>query len=384
MKPSICGECYKRIDLRDTAAAIEANREYRHGCGRVLIRPQAFPVPSLLETHRARLIRSAISEEVMAARGYVSVVDEVVARRLRHASTPLPAIDIPWYGVDGEVAHHQLRPDSPSRGRDGRLVKYPLPPRTRNVLDIHPAKTREVCSSSEPLFVTEGVLKGDSLLSDDGEGLSGHSRLTISLNGVWGWKRDRGPLPDWDAVEVKGRTVAVVFDSDLRTNPSTHEAARQLEGFLTDRGASVRVKVIDEAWAWRNFPDLAGATHLGIDDLNFAGGTVDMLPTLEEANEAIYRDVLEWIAQYAPTRSAERVAETIVAEARRKGGTAVEASQRYLMRVASVRSFTTIQKACDWMKSDRCPPIQVTLRPYRNSQFIHLFVLRSKDSWEAL
>jgi hypothetical protein len=344
--PAICTECWAPVDLAGANAAIDENREYVHECGRVLIRSRTFEAPTLLDQHRVRLVRSAISDEVMAARGYISVVDEITARRLRHAATPLPAIDIPWYGVDGELVHHQLRPDNPVIGRDGRVAKYPLPVSSRNVLDIHPSRTQVVCSGNEPLYVTEGVLKGDSLVSQDPAGLSGRDRLTISINGVWGWTRQREPLPDWEAINLKDRPVFIVFDSDLQTNSNTLEAARQLRAFLSDQGARAQIKVIDEAWAWMEFPGLAGTTHLGIDDLNAAAGSVDRLPTLEDVNEDLYRDALSWIAEHAPTASARRVAEAVVAEARRIGGAAVEASQRHLMPLANVRSFTTIQKAC--------------------------------------
>ncbi len=86
-----------------------------------------------------------------------------------------------------------------------------------------------------PVYVTEGTKKA---LKACQEGL-----LCIALAGVDAWKDKRSgesaPIPDLDKITWKGRTVFVVFDSDLTTKPAVRFAEFRLGRELRDRGATV-------------------------------------------------------------------------------------------------------------------------------------------------
>jgi Domain of unknown function (DUF3854) len=229
--PSICGRCHEDIDREAVLRAIADGAENRHTCGRVLQRASGHDLTQiLLEPHRDRLHRSALTNQVIVGRAYRSVTDRSTGRQIGHArNVPLPAIDIPTYDVEGRLAYHQLRSDKPQVGKDGKEIKYKLPRGTVYMLDVHPSMTSEVAASSHPLYVTEGTLKADALVS------AGFP--AVGLNGVWGWMRKKKPLDDWNHILLQDRDIYIVFDSDIATNPDIAESARRLKRFLVGGGA---------------------------------------------------------------------------------------------------------------------------------------------------
>jgi Domain of unknown function (DUF3854) len=89
---------------------------------------------------------------------------------------------------------------------------------------------------STPLWLTEGEKKA---LKACQEGLA-----CIALPGVWSWRTragrvdgKSGPVEDLDHIAWQRRTVYVVFDSDLATNPSVRDAEHALAQELRRRGA---------------------------------------------------------------------------------------------------------------------------------------------------
>ncbi len=96
-------------------------------------------------------------------------------------------------------------------------------------LDVHPFARKWLGDPSVPLFVTEGVKKGDALAS---RGL-----CAVALLGVWNWRgaNERGgkvALPEWESIALNDRQVYVVFDSDVMAKPQVHGALARLKGFL--------------------------------------------------------------------------------------------------------------------------------------------------------
>ncbi|MHB8542718.1 MAG: phage/plasmid primase, P4 family [Leptospirales bacterium] len=163
----------------------------------------------------------------------------------------------------------QIRPDDP-RIREGKPVKYETPLHSKNVLDVHPSSQKQIANPEEPLFITEGIKKGDSITSI---GLT-----AISLTGVWNWrgKNSQGgnvALPDWEDVAIKGREIRIVFDSDSATNDSVLRAEKRLAQFIEGRGGIVKILRI---------PPRTDGAKVGIDDFLAQGGD---LTTLEEATE---------------------------------------------------------------------------------------------------
>jgi len=96
---------------------------------------------------------SAITDEVIRARGYWTATDSAALRDLGFAPNQcrVPALVLPVIGPDGRTSLYQIRPDAPwsfddtSKPRlpDGtypqKVVKYITPKGARMVLDVPPA-----------------------------------------------------------------------------------------------------------------------------------------------------------------------------------------------------------------------------------------------------
>jgi hypothetical protein len=201
----------------------------------------------LLPHHLERLeTTSAISAEVVSARGYWSVTDREQVRGLgfpRDIGRYLPGLAIPVFAVRHldpgerlEPGGPILRPDTAYTFSDGRSAKYLLPAKQANVLDVHPTARALLFDAEVPLILTEGVLKADSAVS---VGL-----VAIGLGGVDGGWRNGAPLPEWEVVPLKGRQVLVGFDSDVTVKASVRAALRRLTGYLQHRGAQVEIVVL--------------------------------------------------------------------------------------------------------------------------------------------
>jgi hypothetical protein len=174
----------------------------------------------------------------------------------------------PVWNLDGEIAFHMLRPDNPRKDRDFKPIKYERPPRSRNVLDVHPRVSEPLLDLAVPLYITEGTRKVDAAVS---VGL-----CCIGVLGVWAWRRrdeagQSNPLDDFDSIPLDGRQVVIVYDSDVMTKESPRWACRGLRDLLASRGAAVKVLLLPAG------PD---GSKVGLDDFLAAGGSVDNLGEL--------------------------------------------------------------------------------------------------------
>ncbi len=230
--------------------------------------------PDLLaENHlRSLTLESAISPEIIEARGYRTVASKAEMRRLGFATSQLlvPALVLPIWNVAGEIAGYQARPDSP-RINKGKAVKYETAAGMQMVLDVHPLQRRHLDDPSVPLWVTEGLKKGDALTSQD--------CCAISLLGVWNWrgtneKGGKTVLAAWESIALKGRRIFLVFDSDVMVKSQVHAALSRLRAFLESRGAEVLVVYL---------PGGAGGAKVGVDDFLAAGRSIDDLLALASA-----------------------------------------------------------------------------------------------------
>ena len=82
---------------------------------------------------------------------------------------------------------------------------------------------------------------------------------SLGINGSFGWRgknRSEGgtaPLPDWEAVAVKGQPFVIALDGDVATNPDVHSAGARLSQWLMGKGA-------------RSVSFILLPVHLGLDD----------------------------------------------------------------------------------------------------------------------
>jgi Domain of unknown function (DUF3854) len=182
---------------------------------------------------RMLLEESGLSRGVVEARGYRTVETKADLKRRGFADSQCnpPGLLVPIYSPTGEIVNYQFRPDLP-RIKDGRPVKYETPRGSRMALDVHPFAREKLCDPSVPLFITEGVKKGDALVS---RGL-----CAVALLGVWNWRgaNEKGgltALPEWELIALNDRQVYLVFDSDVMLKPQVHTALARFKGFLEVR-----------------------------------------------------------------------------------------------------------------------------------------------------
>lgn len=210
--------------------------------------------------HHAELLRaSAISDEVAAARGYFSAETKTALAELGFETYQriVPALVLPCWGVDGAIVNYQARPDRPRIDRErGREIKYETVAGSTTTIDAPPCCRAMLGSTRIPLWITEGLRKGDSLAS---RGL-----CVVSLLGVWAFDS-----VDWERVALDERRVYVVFDSDVMRKPSVYKALVALANYLAAKGAIVHFVYL-----------LEDEGKVGVDDFLAAGHTLDELYAL--------------------------------------------------------------------------------------------------------
>jgi hypothetical protein len=189
---------------------------------------------SLAPHHRAMLEQgSGISPEKINDRGYFTVTDMDDLREMGFADYQLrvPAMVIPVYGVDGRFRFYRIRPDNPRRDREkpGKVVKYEQPSGTGVTIDVPRSAQPFLSDADTRLWVVEGEKKADALVS--------RGECAVALLGVWSWKRDGLPLPDWDSIRLVGREVHIAFDSDAAHKVEVQRALSVLTEYLQARGA---------------------------------------------------------------------------------------------------------------------------------------------------
>ncbi len=215
---------------------------------------------------------SAIADPIIRQRGYQSLAhpgDLIDLGFSKAQARTAPVLAIPLWDVHGQQTRWQIRPDSPRQGKDGKLFKYETPKGGRVSLDVHPSIQPLLGNPTAPIWIVEGVRKGDCLVS--------HGQCTIALmGGVWGFRgsNEHGGkviLPAWEHVALNGRLVYVAYDSDLATKPGVQAALNALWRFLRDRQA-IPARV--------HWPEEFQQQKWGVDDFLAAGHTLDQLQAM--------------------------------------------------------------------------------------------------------
>jgi putative DNA primase/helicase len=186
----------------------------------------------LADRHRTMLeIESGISPEVIAQRGYFTATgpDELSEWGFAEYQIRTPALVIPVWGVDGQFRFARIRPDDPrqDRGKPEKVNKYEQPDGKPLVLDVPRATQPHLGDPTNRLWIVEGEKKADALVS--------RGECAVALLGVWAWKRDGAPLPDWDHIRLVGREVRVLFDSDAAHKTDVKRALLALSVYLRGR-----------------------------------------------------------------------------------------------------------------------------------------------------
>lgn len=172
--------------------------------------------------HQEELEGSCIAPAQILARGYRTLAgsdedlhtlkDLRIPRWSWRDETAFPGLLIPMYRVTGEEIGCQWKPSVPQEAPGGKKEKYTSQAGVPNRLDVPPLSADLVRDPSAPLWITEGVKKGDCL--------SSRQKAVITLTGVFNWRSKLGTLGDWEDIPLRGRTVVVCFDADARDKRS--------------------------------------------------------------------------------------------------------------------------------------------------------------------
>jgi hypothetical protein len=217
------------------------------------------------------------------------------------AQRNVPALLVPVYGPTGEISLYQSRPDEPRIGKRGKPVRYETPLGASMALDVHPVCRDQLGDPEVPLFITEGIKKGDALVSRD--------LCAVALIGVWNWRGTNGlggktALAEWEYIALNDRKVYVVFDSDVMEKKEVYAALSRLKSFLEHRGAKVLLIYL---------PAGEGGKKQGADDYLASAGTLKDLfsfatselrsPPQEESSECPYRETKSGLLWDKPTKN---------------------------------------------------------------------------------
>ncbi len=226
---------------------------------------------------------SGISDAVIKARGYTSVNEPSRLKELGFSPRQCRAgLLIPIWTTDGQNSLNILRPDNPriientkKKNHDGthpnKVIKYEFPKNESMRIDCPPLCQNKLADPSIPLWITEGVKKGDSL--------AGRGLCAIALLGVWNFKGKNSfggttLLADFDYIALDNRDVRIVFDSDVMVKPEVRKALNRLTEHLQRKKAHI-VHVY--------LPNRPNGSKMGVDDYLATGHTIEELEALIEA-----------------------------------------------------------------------------------------------------
>jgi len=186
----------------------------------------------LQEHHLADLRASGLSDETIRRAGLYSATNEAATMLVGFGRSAALAFPYLHTATNGKPPFTRVKFDKP----DAKGKRYAQAKGSGNRLYIPPMiDGATLTDPSVALYLTEGEKKA---LKASQEGLS-----CVSVSGVDSWRtRTHGrsaPIPDLDLIVWKGRTVYIVFDSDLATKPAVREAEFKLARELRDRGAQV-------------------------------------------------------------------------------------------------------------------------------------------------
>ena len=278
------------------------------------------------EYERELITESAIDPDVAAERGYRALLRP----RVNYDNSPIVGIDsreflarlgfptwatrenyyfpglwLPGWDVDGRRTPGQWKPRNPVPDRNGRRMKYATAKGSSARLDVHPRWTRDrgaddpallpyIKDVAEPLWITEGIKKADSLTS--------RGVCTIALSGVYNWRNSHGTLGDWENVPLKGREVTICFDADALVKPDVAQAMARIGRWLVSKGAG-------KVWYLVVPGEVSGYAVKGVDDYFAAGGTLKYLEQQRATKPPAVRELSD---AYTDARMAERFAHEVL------------------------------------------------------------------------
>jgi hypothetical protein len=216
---------------------------------------------------------SAISPEVTGARGVWTInrpgdLPEGYNERQRRRT---PGMLFAVHRPNGKTTT-VYRPDEAYAHKPGwKYEQVPKESGGGNVLDVHPFCREWIGDKSVPVLFVEGTKKADALITAFRR--AGERVVVVAIVGVWNWLHDGGkPIEDMYAIPLEGRSVTVMFDSDVLSKWQVQLAAKRLAEHAEGRGA--------KGVYMTYFPHQEDGSKTGADDYFAAGGTLARLRLL--------------------------------------------------------------------------------------------------------
>lgn len=257
----------------------------------------------LTESDHLGLEISWITREIADA-ALLRRVDAAEGRQIvgKKGNRDCAGILLPYYWPNESHPHtYRIRRDNPEleAGKDGRpkpIAKYLGAPGGANRLYIPPGVTLErLADARVPITLVEGEKKALALWRLANHEVDSPRFIPIAIAGVWNWRGKigrtggpnggwldvKGPIPDLARIEWKGRTVFVVFDTNVHSNESVKWARKGLARELGLREAQVK---------FVNLPEDCGAN--GVDDLLAKWGPVRVLELFDGAVSGARVDIV--------------------------------------------------------------------------------------------
>ena len=239
--------------------------------------PFSDEIPELLQSHLDMLTKeSGVALDVIRERGYRSVLGkaELRASHFLPRQCRTPGLLLPVCPPDGSNGLYCYRPDSPRQTADGKVLKYELPAGCSMRLDVPPRCRPALADPTVPLWLTEGQKKADALAT--------HGLCAVALLGVWNFlgKDSTGSvklLADFDLIAWNGRTVNIVFDSDVMVKPEVRKALDRLTEHLQRKGAIVNAVYL---------PNLPDGRKCGVDDYLLTHSVAELQALVEQPRPA--------------------------------------------------------------------------------------------------
>lgn len=240
------------------------------------------PKRQLFPSHLEQLLARGLSHEMIGRSGLYSLGNVTeLAIKLGWKSYPRKmgsALVIPYYFGYGTAELERLRPDNPRvNKRTKRKIKYEQPSGQPPRLYFPPG-TDDALTGAGRIIFTEGEFK--ALL------LTQHGFPAVAIGGVemWHGKRKTTLLPDFARINLKGREVFIVFDSDITSNENVARCEREFAAALVSQGAVVKVV---------RLPDGPNKEKHGADDFLKAQGPGEFEKLLQRAESPEEPDTTE-------------------------------------------------------------------------------------------
>lgn len=230
--------------------------------------PESVARERLSEKHIADLRTCGLTWETIVRGGYWTATEPKVIGELlkrRDAAKLGPCLMLPYFTLDGSPVSGYVRakPDHPPppKKEDDKPAKYLSPSKVPIRSYFLPGAGEAVLDGSRPVVVTEGEKKSAAIWQCD--------VAVVGLAGVECWSKRRtkggdgraqGPrrlLDDLARIPWSGRTVYIVFDSDLVEKREVQRAEASLARALSAVGAVVKLVRV---------PSAADGAKQGIDD----------------------------------------------------------------------------------------------------------------------